>query len=245
MAKYFVSPHDQFRNSPFGVMLKSRVRRGKLIKPPANTTANRRVYDLLIAHLIVLCREVGAAPVSDPIKASSKVLGGSRRPSAAWEALIASFETRKADLVTADEGIRLSIAFARGRLFEIGRNERVALKRQLAANATIQRSQQFAAERAANGGEIVFFSSATWQRLRFEVLAEADGCCTLCGRSYREHGVTLEVDHIKPRSRFPNLALEKENLQVLCFDCNRGKGNRDTTDWRGEADSDELVDKVA
>ena len=44
----------------------------------------------------------------------------------------------------------------------------------------------------------------------------------------------LQVDHIKPRSKFPHLALEISNLQVLCRDCNLGKGNRDATDWRFE-----------
>lgn len=31
---------------------------------------------------------------------------------------------------------------------------------------------------------------------------------------------------------FPDLALSMDNLQVLCGDCNHGKGNWDVTDWR-------------
>ena len=42
----------------------------------------------------------------------------------------------------------------------------------------------------------------------------------------------LEVDHIKPRSTHPELALDFDNLQVLCHDCNQGKGNRDDFAWR-------------
>ena len=42
----------------------------------------------------------------------------------------------------------------------------------------------------------------------------------------------LNVDHIKPRFLFPDLALRLDNLQVLCGDCNEGKGNWDMTDWR-------------
>ena len=34
------------------------------------------------------------------------------------------------------------------------------------------------------------------------------------------------------KARRPHLALKLTNLQVLCGDCNAGKGNRDTTDWR-------------
>jgi X-X-X-Leu-X-X-Gly heptad repeat protein len=42
----------------------------------------------------------------------------------------------------------------------------------------------------------------------------------------------LHVDHIKPRSLYPARALDPENLQVLCRDCNLGKSNKDATDWR-------------
>lgn len=38
--------------------------------------------------------------------------------------------------------------------------------------------------------------------------------------------------HIQPRKTHPHLALVLSNLQVLCHDCNHGKGNWDTTDWR-------------
>lgn len=76
-----------------------------------------------------------------------------------------------------------------------------------------------------------FYSSLEWKQLRYQVLFESNGCCRACGRSNRKHGVILHVDHIKPRSRFPKLELEKSNLQVLCEDCNYGKGNRDEVDW--------------
>jgi len=42
----------------------------------------------------------------------------------------------------------------------------------------------------------------------------------------------LNVDHIRPRRYYPELALELGNLQVLCAACNQGKGNKDATDWR-------------
>lgn len=81
-------------------------------------------------------------------------------------------------------------------------------------------------------GEIGFYDSQAWRELRFEVLKRSDGCCCLCGRSKRKDGVVLHVDHIKPVSKFPDLALKIGNLQVLCADCNLGKVNRDQTDWR-------------
>jgi 5-methylcytosine-specific restriction endonuclease McrA len=36
----------------------------------------------------------------------------------------------------------------------------------------------------------------------------------------------FNVDHIKSRKKFPELPLNPKNLQVLCADCNAGKGNR-------------------
>lgn len=48
--------------------------------------------------------------------------------------------------------------------------------------------------------------------------------CQCYGASVK-HGATLNVDHIKPRKFFPHLALDINNLQVLCSDCNHGKGN--------------------
>lgn len=69
-----------------------------------------------------------------------------------------------------------------------------------------------------------FYKSAKWLKLRAEVLLESDRHCAWCGRGV-EHGTQLEVDHIKPRSKFPHLELVKSNLQVLCKDCNLGKSD--------------------
>lgn len=76
-----------------------------------------------------------------------------------------------------------------------------------------------------------FYKSEAWYALRYRVLVVNDGCCELCGRSKHE-GVILHVDHIKPRSKYPELALSINNMQVLCAACNYGKSNKDETDWR-------------
>ncbi len=65
-----------------------------------------------------------------------------------------------------------------------------------------------------------------------EALKRHGARCQCCGATPAD-GVRMHVDHIKPRRLFPQLALEVENLQVLCELCNHGKGNWDTTDWRG------------
>jgi hypothetical protein len=76
-----------------------------------------------------------------------------------------------------------------------------------------------------------FYSTPQWRRLRYDVLKRDGGKCQLCGRG-RAEGVVLNVDHIKNRRDFPHLAMDLNNLQTLCANCNEGKGNRDDTDWR-------------
>lgn len=76
-----------------------------------------------------------------------------------------------------------------------------------------------------------FYASREWRTLRYRVLRRSSGRCALCGHGSM-HGALLHVDHIVPRSREPRLALVEGNLQVLCEDCNLGKGNSDSIDWR-------------
>lgn len=79
-----------------------------------------------------------------------------------------------------------------------------------------------------------FYRSYRWRSLRTDALEanrERYGVltceCCLASATERWH-----VDHIHPRSLHPELALEIANLQVLCEDCNLGKGIRYRTDWR-------------
>ena len=76
-----------------------------------------------------------------------------------------------------------------------------------------------------------FYASQQWRSLRYKALKRGGGRCDLCG-AVPSKDQPLHVDHIRPRSKFPALALELSNLQVLCKDCNLGKSNRDDTDWR-------------
>lgn len=43
---------------------------------------------------------------------------------------------------------------------------------------------------------------------------------------------SIEVDHIKSRSRHHRLRLRKSNVQILCKPCNQSKGSIDSTDYR-------------
>lgn len=71
-----------------------------------------------------------------------------------------------------------------------------------------------------------FYRTKAWRELRLSILLESDCSCKICGIT-SERGAILHVDHIKPRSLYPELALDKSNLQVLCEDCNIAKSNND------------------
>lgn len=77
-----------------------------------------------------------------------------------------------------------------------------------------------------------FLTSYEWRKLRMEALKKYGPKCMCCGATPAT-GAVMNVDHIKPRKLFPELALELSNLQILCHECNHGKGNWDQSDWRG------------
>ena len=66
-----------------------------------------------------------------------------------------------------------------------------------------------------------FYNSTDWRHLRAKFFKKNPKYCKNCGKSSN-----LQVDHIKPRSKFPELALEYSNLQILCQRCNSSKGNK-------------------
>jgi 5-methylcytosine-specific restriction endonuclease McrA len=76
-----------------------------------------------------------------------------------------------------------------------------------------------------------FLQTYEWRKLRMEALKKYTPKCMCCG-STPASGAVMNVDHIKPRRLFPSLAMDINNLQILCHDCNHGKGNWDQTDWR-------------
>lgn len=81
-----------------------------------------------------------------------------------------------------------------------------------------------------------FYQSQKWKELRYIALRNSDGRCQCCGAKASD-GVQLHVDHILPRSIYPKLELNLDNLQILCSDCNIGKGNWDMTNWKTHFES--------
>ena len=84
----------------------------------------------------------------------------------------------------------------------------------------IENSQEISIDTEAT--DLPGLDSYTFVRagLWWTVLARDNWTCCSCGRSSREDGITLEVDHIIPRSKGGTDDLE--NLQTLCKKCNIG-----------------------
>lgn len=95
----------------------------------------------------------------------------------------------------------------------------------LAAFAEWKRGRMTEAQLLSWGRRRARASRAIPVSVRYRVLRAHDHTCAACGRSPRNTpGLMLEVDHIVPVSR--GGADSEDNLQVLCFACNRGKGSR-------------------
>lgn len=82
-----------------------------------------------------------------------------------------------------------------------------------------------------------FYTSREWRSLRYKVLKLYGRVCMSCRASNKE----IHVDHIVPRSVDPSRELDLENLQILCVDCNIGKGNTDCHDYRPSPEPENAV----
>ena len=193
-------------------------------------TSRERIEAAFVEYVLKRFMRAGISTKKSMAEAASILKGEQMHEPAAWAWVLSEFLRECPDYMAPEYQDALTDAHARVQY--VTGKVRTKIERSRIQNASSQRRAQYESERAANGGDKAFFDSQKWRRLRYQVLLEADGKCCLCGRSAREHAIALEVDHIKPRSRFPNLALVKSNLQALCFDCNRGKMNHDTRDWR-------------
>jgi hypothetical protein len=78
-----------------------------------------------------------------------------------------------------------------------------------------------------------FYRSAEWKKLRYEAIRKYGQRCACCGaKPSSENNVILNVDHIKPLRYNWSIRLDIDNMQVLCADCNRGKGSIYEDVWR-------------
>ena len=72
-----------------------------------------------------------------------------------------------------------------------------------------------------------------WQSLREQCFKLWGHRCVKCSWTPgRNEQHLLHVDHIKPKSKYPHLAEDINNLQPLCHSCNTSKGNNEEIDYR-------------
>ena len=121
-------------------------------------------------------------------------------------------------------------AYAKGAYSLIGGDELSDVERDELQQLCRQRLDAFRAQR----GEDVFAHRSRNRTpisgsIKYRVLARARGRCECCGA--HEHQRALEVDHIIPKNHGGSDDIS--NLQALCFRCNAGKRDTDTTDFRG------------
>lgn len=82
-----------------------------------------------------------------------------------------------------------------------------------------------------------FYRSWEWKKLRLVALQKHGRRCQCCGATpddttVQGTQVRLVVDHVKPISRAWDRRLDLNNLQVLCDECNMGKGSWSNADFR-------------
>lgn len=54
--------------------------------------------------------------------------------------------------------------------------------------------------------------------------------CYICKRWIKPEEVTL--DHVKSRSRHPELVFDEANIRLACYDCNTEKGSLDLEEFQ-------------
>jgi 5-methylcytosine-specific restriction endonuclease McrA len=111
------------------------------------------------------------------------------------------------------------IFFIAGRITEksqIERNKQIRTTH----NGLIEDAKKKIEERAQ------FYNGAEWSCLRKQVIREEGRICSHC-KKYICDEEDFIVIHKYPRSKYPHLELERDNLQIICNKCNRDKVNID------------------
>lgn len=90
-----------------------------------------------------------------------------------------------------------------------------------------------------------FYKTWEWQKLRVKTFDRYGRRCMCCGATNESTDMTgkpvqIVVDHVKPLHNYWSMRLNENNTQVLCFDCNMGKGIEET-DYRPKPAPDEWI----
>lgn len=86
-------------------------------------------------------------------------------------------------------------------------------------------------ERPTKAHTDAFYKTRAWKNLSYATKRRYGARCMLC-RSEGGPDNPIVTDHIKSLRHYWHLRLDPANMQVLCTECNLGKGSRDSTDYR-------------
>jgi hypothetical protein len=88
-----------------------------------------------------------------------------------------------------------------------------------------------------------FYDRPEWKRMRERVITTHGTFCRHCNRE-PDNPSDIHIDHIKPRSIYPELSFSFGNLQPLCADCNLGKGATDFESTVGGSLIDQYLTRI-
>ncbi|WNM51534.1 HNH endonuclease [Staphylococcus phage S-CoN_Ph10] len=75
-------------------------------------------------------------------------------------------------------------------------------------------------------------NSKRWKTLRERIIKRDGGMCNRCWVSLNViETKDLQVHHIKPRSEYPELMYDPNNLITVCKTCNLALGTKGSLDW--------------
>lgn len=87
-------------------------------------------------------------------------------------------------------------------------------------------------KKVQNPEATAFYTSAKWRKFRIMILKRDGAHCQRCIIKYHFIVSTnLEIHHIKPRSKYPELAYDEDNCITLCKSCNTQLGVKEELDF--------------
>lgn len=88
-----------------------------------------------------------------------------------------------------------------------------------------------------NKDQVRILTGARWRKLRTQIMRRDKGYCQRCFCKYNTINTEdLQVHHIKPRTKYPELIYEPTNLITICGTCNKQLGVSEELDFEFNQD---------
>ena len=146
-------------------------------------------------------------------------------------------------------GMKVQTAY---QLYADSKGFKVPSDKRKAEDYLIYRKYGYFVSRASTGGKkkvkslpntltrVSFYSSDEWQEMKRLINNFYDARCMKCGVIK----TMFHVDHILPRSLYPEYELHPDNLQRLCKSCNEAKSNKEMVDYRNQLARKRFIERL-